>query len=102
MKRKYNHKLIKEYKPYKGFYDLRDYDLPKEVFKQLEEIQYYLSYMSKDPEYYKKWLPVQCQKAQELSAKYQIALFQFNSLDKEYYDQAMERIENQTRQITLI
>jgi len=25
MKNKYNHNLIKEYKPYKGFYDLREY-----------------------------------------------------------------------------
>ncbi len=81
-KRKYNHNLIKKYKPYKtehgGFTDLRDYDLPKNVFAKFAEIQYHLHYMSKNPKYYMKYFPAQWQKAQELSGIMQIKLQKYN------------------------
>lgn len=68
---------IENYKPYKGFYDLRKYKLPKKVFRKLWKVQKTLSYMSQNAKYFKKWHPVQWQKAQELSAEYQRMLFSY-------------------------
>ena len=68
---------IKKYKPYKGFYDLRDYELPKWQFIRLWDIQDMLSHMSERADYFKKWLPIQWEKAKEVSACYQHILFQY-------------------------
>jgi len=64
------------YKPYKGFYDLRNYKLSKKLFKKLWNIQDTLFEMNENKEYYKKWHPAQWQEAQLLSADYQRILFQ--------------------------
>ena len=80
MKRKYNHSLIKKYRPRKGFNDLREWDLPKEIFKKFNEIQYHLSYMAKNPDYYRKYLKAQWQKGQELSGLMAIELQKYNHL----------------------
>ena len=67
---------MSEYIPYPGFYDLRDYILPKRLFKKLWGIQDMLSHMRDRAEYYKKWHPGQWGMARELSADYQRRLFQ--------------------------
>lgn len=66
-----------EYTPYKGFYDLRNYDMPIKMFRKLWRIQDMLFEMNQDKEYYKKWHPAQWQKAQLLSADYQRILFSY-------------------------
>lgn len=66
-----------DYKPYKGFYDLREYEIPKRIFLKLWIIQEYLFKMQSKSEYYKKWLPNQWQSAQEMSADYQQILFSY-------------------------
>ena len=67
-------KSIDEYRPYKGFYDLRDFKLPKRLFIRLWKIQDTLHEMTEKQEYYKKWHPAQWEKAKELSAHYQLLL----------------------------
>jgi len=68
-------KEIDSYKPYRGFYDLREFKLPKKTFVRLWKIQDILSDMTENSEYYRKWHPFQWEAAQELSAKYQSILF---------------------------
>jgi hypothetical protein len=65
------------YVPYKGFYDLRCYDIPKKIFKKLWRIQKFLFKMEQKKAYYKKWHPTQWEAAKELSANYQQVLFQY-------------------------
>ena len=69
------------YKPYQGFYDLREYNIPKKIFNKLWYIQDILFEMNKNEGYYKKWHSGQWQKAQQLSAEYQNILFQ---MEKKY------------------
>lgn len=69
-----NKASIDEYKPYKGFYDLREFKLPKRLFRRLWKIQGTLYEMTKNQAYYKKWHPSQWEKAKELSAHYQLLL----------------------------
>ena len=66
-----------DYKPYKGFYNLRCFNMPFKIFKKLWCIQDTLYEMNQNKEYYKKWHPAQWQKAQLLSAEYQQILFQY-------------------------
>ena len=73
-------KTTKEYKPYKGFYDLREYDIPKKVFQTLWNIQWTLSDMVERQDYYKKYLPIQWEKAKEVSACYQQILFRYKKI----------------------
>jgi len=68
-------KEIDSYKPYKGFYDLREFKLPKKTFVRLWRFQDILFHMTENHEYYQKWHPFQWEAAQELSAKYQSILF---------------------------
>lgn len=70
-----NKQLIDDYKPYKGFYDLRSFKLKKRLFRRLWKIQDTLHEMAKNQAYYKKWHPTQWQQAKELSAYYQNILF---------------------------
>ncbi len=65
---------ITEYKPYKGFYDLRKFNLLPKLFRRLWKIQDTLHEMSENQVYYKKWHPAQWEKAKELSAYYQSLL----------------------------
>jgi len=74
---------IDSYKPYKGFYDLREFRLPKKTFVQLWEIQDTLYEMNQNSDYYRKWHPFQWEAAQELSAKYQSVLFSKTKRRKE-------------------
>jgi len=66
---------IEDYKPYKGFYDLRNYKLPVRLFKKLWKIQETLFFINNKKEYYQEFHPIQWRKAQELSADYQRILF---------------------------
>lgn len=66
-----------DYVPFKGFYDLRCYNMPKKVFKKLWRIQRFLFNMTQKKAYYKKWHPNQWEAAKELSANYQQILFQY-------------------------
>lgn len=68
------------YKPFKGFYDLREYDMPKKVFLKLWDIQDMLSHMSEREKYFKEFLPIQWEKAKEVSACYQQTLFRYKNL----------------------
>lgn len=66
---------IKKYKPYKGFFDLRKFNINIRDFKKCWDIQYDLFHTQKDSEYIKKWHPAQWQAAQEVSGKLQLFLF---------------------------
>lgn len=66
-----------DYVPFKGFYDLRCYDMPKKMFKKLWYIQKHLHHMEARKTYFKKWHPVQWEAAKELSVNYQQILFQY-------------------------
>ncbi len=72
-------KRIENYKPYKGFYDLREYNLPEKVFVKLWNIQEYLNHVNERKKYYKGMNPVMWRKAQELSANYQRCLFSYGT-----------------------
>ena len=65
---------IDEYKPYKGFYDLREFKLAKRKFHKLWRIQDRLHEMEENKTYYQKWHPAQWGKAKEVSAGYQALL----------------------------
>ena len=67
---------IEDYKAYIGFYDLKDFILPKRIFIKLWRIQDLLAHMRDKAEYYKRWHPNQWQKAKEICAQYQQILFQ--------------------------
>jgi len=68
-------KNIGDYKPYPGFYDLRDFKLTITVFRKLWNIQRYLHYVETNKQYFKKYEPVQWEDVKELSANYQQILF---------------------------
>ena len=63
--------IINNYRPYKGFYDLRAFKLGERLFRRLWRRQDTLHEMTKNKTYYKKWYPAQWEKAKELSAYYQ-------------------------------
>jgi len=65
---------IDKYKPYNGFFDLRDFRLSIKLFKQLWKLQGKLHKMEENKSYYKKWHPAQWERAKELSADYQSIL----------------------------
>jgi len=75
---------MNKYKPYKGFYDLRNYNLPKKLFLALWDIQDMLSHMSEKEDYFKEFLPRQWEDAKEVSAKYQQVLFRYKDLTDSY------------------
>lgn len=74
---KTQYKQPENYKPFKGFYDLREYNLPKSIFQKLWDIQFALNDMVERQDYYKKMLPIQWEKAKEVSANYQHILFSY-------------------------
>jgi len=65
----------KDYHPYPGFYDLREFNLPITLFRKLWKIQDFLNHVNARKEYYKKYNAIQWGKAKELSAAYQRVLF---------------------------
>ena len=69
--------FVKDYKPYKGFYDLRDWGMPAKVFRKLWEVQDMLNHYNTHADYFKKYHPVMWEKAKEMSADYQQILFSF-------------------------
>ena len=77
MKATKDYKKTEDYKPIEGFFDLRNWKLPKKVFMSLWRTQELLNFTNKRSEYYKKFLPIEWQKAQELSANYQQLLFSY-------------------------
>ena len=68
---------IKNYQPYPGFLDLRDYELSKRDFIKWWRVQDMLAHMQKRAEYFKKYHPAQWQKAQEISAEYNMVCMDF-------------------------
>ena len=70
--------FIKDYEPYKGFYDLRERNLPIKIFKKLWKAQDMLYHYSIHADYFKKYHPTMWEKAKELSAIYQQVLFSYN------------------------
>lgn len=62
---------ISKYKPYKGFYDLREFDLTNEMFRKLWKIQEFLFTSSKQKDYLKNRNPIQWNNLRNMSAEYQ-------------------------------
>ena len=75
--------IIKKYKPFKGFYDLRDYEIPDKEFIKLWSIQEFLSDVRDKKEYYKKYSPYQWEYIKEISANYQQILLNKNKYEKQ-------------------
>ena len=73
---------LENYQSYTGFYDLRDFVLPKRIFIRLWRIQSMLAHMRDRAEYYKRWHPGQWQKAKEISAAYQQILFRYKEVNR--------------------
>ena len=73
MNKKEADRIINNYKPYKGFYDLSE--KPKTLttmeFAKLLKIQAYLAWQENNKEYLIKFEPIQWQEMKELSADYQ-------------------------------
>lgn len=69
-------KLMSDYRPLKGFHDLRDFNLSKRVFMKLWKIQDVLHEMNENKIYYQKWHSRQWQMAQELSANINMMLIE--------------------------
>lgn len=68
---------IEGYCPFVGFYDLREFNLPKKVFSALWKVQEYLSHMRDNQEYFKKMDKNTWEAAKNLSAEYQQRLFSY-------------------------
>lgn len=85
LNKSYQDKLkdILHYKPYHGFYDLRDYDLPKSEFKILWDTQKILYHYKDKKEYLKKNDPILWEQLKALSADYQRTLLSYPLKNKE-------------------
>lgn len=73
-KKKYD---ISNYKPYKGFFDLRDFDLTKEEFISFWQAQSFLYDVNKRMDIYKK--SFQWEQIKEFAARYQVKLLEKES-----------------------
>jgi hypothetical protein len=71
-------KNIADYKPFRGFYDLRDYNLPKKDFIKFWNMQEYLHHVESNKKYFKKMDKNMWEQAQQLSANYQQCLFSYS------------------------
>lgn len=78
LKKAHHNKKVADYKPFKGFYDLRDYNLPKKVFIRLWVIQEYLNHVNERRKYFQRMNAIAWEKAQDMSANYQQCLFSYN------------------------
>lgn len=65
------------YKGYKGFYDLREFDIPKKEFVKLVRIQEFLYTVETNRQ--KGKIHPQIEQIRQLSADYQAALFAYPS-----------------------
>ena len=68
---------IKDYKPYKGFEDLREYNLTSEEFKKLWNIQSYLYQVSSSNMFRRQIDSRQLEKVKNLSAEYSFELMKY-------------------------
>lgn len=73
----FRYKYIHNYKPYKGFIDLRQYSIPKEDFSLLWKAQDFLFFSNQEKERIKKSDPILWNKLKELSGIYQQQLFSY-------------------------
>ena len=73
--------VLCEYKPLQGFYNLRNWDLPKKDFFKLWRIQRYLFQCKQNRQkgMYKD-MPHELEKVKNLSAEYQQALFSYKNV----------------------
>ena len=74
-------KSILEYQPLKGFYDLRNFNIPNNDFLKLWDIQNYLFQCEQNrlKGFYKN-MPNELEKVKNLSAEYQQALFSYTNV----------------------
>jgi hypothetical protein len=68
-------KEVKEYVPFDGFYDLREYDIPKQDFLKLWRVQRFLYEVEQKRR--AGHIHPQIAKVRDLSAQYQQILFQY-------------------------
>lgn len=73
----FRYKYIHNYKPYKGFVDLRQYNIPKEDFSLLWKAQDFLYFSNQEKDRIKKSDPILWNKLKELSGIYQQQLFSY-------------------------
>lgn len=64
----------KDYTPFPGFYDLRVFNLNDREFQAAWRAQEYLSQVSKQHAYYKRYNPFMWEQIKELSAQLQMFL----------------------------
>lgn len=76
-------KNILDYKPYKGFYDLRNYKLNEKEFKDFWITQDFLNYCELNKEMIKNNIPELYEELKELSANYQQDLLTHEELEEE-------------------
>lgn len=69
-----------DYTPIPGFVDLREYKIPKKEFEKLWEIQRILKFVEDRKGYYMKFDPVMWQRAQNISAEYQMILNEYTQM----------------------
>ena len=81
---------INKYKPYKGFYDLREFDISDEMFRKLWKIQKYLYESSKNKEYLKEKNPIQWLELKKVSGEYQRILLIHNMKENRNKEQDIE------------
>lgn len=76
-------KNILDYKPYRGFYDLRNYKLGENEFKNLWITQDFLNYCELNKEIIKSNIPKLYEELKELSANYQNELLNHDEIEEE-------------------
>lgn len=76
---------INKYKPIEGFYDLREYSLPKEIFIKLWRTQLFLKSYQDDKDKYIHTNPDLWQRLKEISGEYQHELLKYPR--KEFIDE---------------
>lgn len=81
---------ISKYKPYKGFYDLREFDLSDKMFRKLWKIQDYLFESSKSKDYLIKRDPVQWSNLKNMSGQYQRILLSHSQKKNEKQNEDIE------------
>ena len=73
-------KDIPNYRPIRGFRDLRKLDLPKKLFVRLWEIQDTLGQIQVDKDYTNEWSPALRDKALEMAAQYHNILMRYERI----------------------
>ena len=70
--------IIKDYKPYKGFYDLstKPKSLTKIEYAKVLKIQEFLAKQARNKEYLRQFTPIQYEKTKELTANYQSIIWE--------------------------